>query len=217
MQCRRRRLLLLVLFPIPGAVAEAAQIRDSVSFPSIWILSWPWLAPRAAPGSRSNWFRYRWSVGSLLFLLSWAVLMGPFTYAKHLVSGSRLPFTAAYFGSIALTLYFAVGVSILFLYAVIQPPPVLPLDFQTRPAAGHLCYLRLHGVICREGVEQHPSRCNLQLASDPTFDLSPCATENASASGNDITLAVKNGLCECIPSVSIRTGCALFKMREATD
>jgi hypothetical protein len=55
-------------------------------------------------------FLYRWSVGSVLFLLSWAVLMGPWSYAKHLVSGSRLPFTAAYFGSIALTLYFAIGV-----------------------------------------------------------------------------------------------------------
>lgn len=37
--------------------------------------------------------------------------MGPWTYAKHLGSGARLPFTAAYFGSIALTLYFAIGVS----------------------------------------------------------------------------------------------------------
>lgn len=52
----------------------------------------------------------RWSVGSVLFLLSWAVLMGPWSYAKHLISGPRLPFTAAYFGSIALTLYFAIGV-----------------------------------------------------------------------------------------------------------
>lgn len=45
--------------------------------------------------------------------------MGPLVYAKHLISGSRLPFTAAYFGSIALTLYFAIGVSlatILFLF-----------------------------------------------------------------------------------------------------
>lgn len=56
--------------------------------------------------------KHRWSVGSLLFLLSWAVLMGPLVYAKHLISGSRLPFTAAYFGSIALTLYFAIGVSL---------------------------------------------------------------------------------------------------------
>jgi len=38
--------------------------------------------------------------------------MGPWTYARHLVSGPRLPFTAAYFGSIALTLYFAIGVSL---------------------------------------------------------------------------------------------------------
>jgi len=53
--------------------------------------------------------------------------MGPITYGvsvmpaapivtddgpvKHLLSGPRLPFTATYFGSIALTLYFAVGVS----------------------------------------------------------------------------------------------------------
>jgi hypothetical protein len=39
--------------------------------------------------------------------------MGPWVYAKHLASGSRLPFTAAYFGSIAMTLYFAIGVSAL--------------------------------------------------------------------------------------------------------
>jgi hypothetical protein len=31
--------------------------------------------------------------------------------ARHLVSQERLPFTATYFGSIALTLYFALGVS----------------------------------------------------------------------------------------------------------
>lgn len=61
-------------------------------------------------------FCYRWSVGSALFLLSWAVLMGPWSYAKHLVSGPRLPFTAAYFGSIAMTLYFAIGVCIFFFF-----------------------------------------------------------------------------------------------------
>ncbi|KAJ5562147.1 hypothetical protein N7461_000908 [Penicillium sp. DV-2018c] len=60
-------------------------------------------------------FAILWSVGSILFLLSWAVLMGPWTYAKHLISGSRLPFTAAYFGSIVLTLYFAIGLRSAFL------------------------------------------------------------------------------------------------------
>lgn len=87
----------------------------------------------------SNRFLLRWSVGSLLFLLSWAVLMGPWVYVKHLVSGPRLPFTAAYFGSIALTLYFAVGVSTVFLDLFIDSLPSFPLhrlaSFQTKPAA----------------------------------------------------------------------------------
>jgi len=54
-------------------------------------------------------FAILWSAGSLLFLASWAILMGPMVYARHLISGPRLPFTAAYFGAIALTIYFAVG------------------------------------------------------------------------------------------------------------
>jgi len=37
--------------------------------------------------------------------------MGPWTYVQHLASTPRLPFTAAYFGSIGLTLYFSIGVS----------------------------------------------------------------------------------------------------------
>lgn len=47
----------------------------------------------------------------MLFLASFAAMMGPLTYAQHLFSGTRLPFTAAYFGSIAMTLYFSLGVS----------------------------------------------------------------------------------------------------------
>ena len=42
---------------------------------------------------------------------SFAALQGPVPYIKHLVSPPRIPFTAAYFGSLGLTLYFAVGVS----------------------------------------------------------------------------------------------------------
>lgn len=37
--------------------------------------------------------------------------MGPMAYIQHLLSGNRLPFTAAYFGSIFMTLYFSLGVS----------------------------------------------------------------------------------------------------------
>lgn len=43
--------------------------------------------------------------------MSWAFMMGPMTYFNHLISGPRLPFTTAYFGSIGLTLYFSLGVS----------------------------------------------------------------------------------------------------------
>lgn len=59
---------------------------------------------------RPRKFAVLWTVGSVLFLASWAILQGPITYAQHLLSGPRLPFTAGYFGTIALTLYFAVGV-----------------------------------------------------------------------------------------------------------
>lgn len=69
-------------------------------------------------------------MASVLFLASWAVMMGPYTYCnvlpccrfsrlransrvavRHLLSTERLPFTGTYFSSIALTLYFALGVS----------------------------------------------------------------------------------------------------------
>ena len=53
----------------------------------------------------------RWTLGSILFLSSWAAMMGPWAYVQHLASTPRLPFTAAYFGSIGLTLYFSIGVS----------------------------------------------------------------------------------------------------------
>jgi len=59
--------------------------------------------------TRPTKFAALWSVGSLLFLSSWAVLNGPVNYAKHLMSRERLPFTGVYLGSIVLTLYFSVG------------------------------------------------------------------------------------------------------------
>ncbi|KAG9517431.1 SFT2-domain-containing protein, partial [Aureobasidium melanogenum] len=58
---------------------------------------------------RPRKFAILWSMASALFLSSWAVMMGPYTYLKHLLSTERLPFTGTYFGSIAMTLYFALG------------------------------------------------------------------------------------------------------------
>lgn len=42
-----------------------------------------------------------------------SVLIGPINHAKHLISKERLPFTVVYIGSLALTLYFSLGVRIL--------------------------------------------------------------------------------------------------------
>ncbi|KAJ8061336.1 hypothetical protein OCU04_010399 [Sclerotinia nivalis] len=54
-------------------------------------------------------FAILWTLGSMLFLASWAAMMGPWTYISHLISAPRLPFTTTYFGSIGLTLYFSLG------------------------------------------------------------------------------------------------------------
>lgn len=64
-----------------------------------------------------------WTLGSTLFLCSFAAMMGPLAYAQHLLSTPRLPFTAAYFGSIGMTLYFAIGLQstlLTLLCAIIQ-------------------------------------------------------------------------------------------------
>ncbi|EAA35872.2 hypothetical protein GE21DRAFT_919 [Neurospora crassa] len=50
-----------------------------------------------------------WTLGSILFITSFAAMMGPWAYLKHLTSGTRLPFTSAYFGSLILTMYFALS------------------------------------------------------------------------------------------------------------
>ncbi|CAK3994872.1 transport SFT2 [Lecanosticta acicola] len=81
-----------------GGLQLAAIALFIVCFTLLPILS---LRPRK--------FAILWSMASALFLGSWAVMMGPLTYVRHLISQERLPFTATYFGSIALTLYFAVG------------------------------------------------------------------------------------------------------------
>ncbi|KAL2019232.1 hypothetical protein VTK56DRAFT_9959 [Thermocarpiscus australiensis] len=62
-----------------------------------------------------------WTLGSILFLSSFAAIMGPWAYLQHLASTPRLPFTAAYFGSLGLTMYFAIGLqsTILTLFSVL--------------------------------------------------------------------------------------------------
>ncbi|RUS16939.1 hypothetical protein BC938DRAFT_476417 [Jimgerdemannia flammicorona] len=40
-----------------------------------------------------------------------SLLRGPVAHIKHMISRDRLPFTAAYLGSLILTMYFSIGVS----------------------------------------------------------------------------------------------------------
>ena len=56
------------------------------------------------------WFLFK--TCSFLFRFSFSLLWGPVNHVKHLCSLERLPFTAAYFGSMFATLYMAMIVSI---------------------------------------------------------------------------------------------------------
>jgi hypothetical protein len=49
-----------------------------------------------------------WTLGSLLFFLSFGVLQGPVAYVRHLSSKERLPFTAVFVTSQIATVYCAV-------------------------------------------------------------------------------------------------------------
>ncbi|EIM80180.1 ER-to-golgi vesicle protein transport Sft2 [Stereum hirsutum FP-91666 SS1] len=54
-------------------------------------------------------FALAFSLGSLLVMFGFSVLIGPINHAKHLISKERLPFSIAYLSSLGLTLYFALG------------------------------------------------------------------------------------------------------------
>lgn len=48
-------------------------------------------------------------MGSMLFMVGFSILSGPLTHLRHITSAPRLPFSVAYFGSLGLTLYFALS------------------------------------------------------------------------------------------------------------
>ncbi|CCH45350.1 putative membrane protein [Wickerhamomyces ciferrii] len=52
-------------------------------------------------------FGLLWSLGSILFVISFGLLQGPVAYFHHLTSASRLPFTVFFFGSVFATIYFS--------------------------------------------------------------------------------------------------------------
>ncbi|CAI2177498.1 1154_t:CDS:2 [Funneliformis geosporum] len=56
-------------------------------------------------------FAVVYTMGSLLIISSFALLHGPLTHLKHILSRERLPFTVAYLGSLIATLYFVIVVT----------------------------------------------------------------------------------------------------------
>jgi len=57
---------------------------------------------------RPRKFGMLWTMGSILFLVSFGVLQGPKTYLYHLISPNRILFTTVFMSSVVATLYSAV-------------------------------------------------------------------------------------------------------------
>ncbi|RMX38099.1 hypothetical protein pdam_00003125 [Pocillopora damicornis] len=68
-----------------------------------------------------------YTMGSLFTIGSFSLLWGPVNHVKHLCSLERLPFTAAYFGSMFATLYMAMIVKSTLLTAVCALVQILAL------------------------------------------------------------------------------------------
>ncbi|KAI9451261.1 ER-to-golgi vesicle protein transport Sft2 [Lactarius psammicola] len=80
------------------ACLAGAAVCFAVAF-----LTLPLLAVRPAK------FALSFSLGSLLVMFGFSVLIGPINHIRHLMSKERLPFSVAYLSSLGLTLYLALG------------------------------------------------------------------------------------------------------------
>lgn len=56
---------------------------------------------------RPRKFGLLWTGGSVLFVVSFGVLQGPYNYVRHLLSRDRILFTGVFFSSVFLTIYSA--------------------------------------------------------------------------------------------------------------
>lgn len=76
-------------------------------------------------------FGLLWTMGSLLFMVSFGVLQGPRAYLTHLLSPSRIIFSLVYFGLVALTLYCAVGLRSGVLTAIASVAEIMAVLYYT--------------------------------------------------------------------------------------
>lgn len=56
---------------------------------------------------RPTKFAFLWLMGSLLFVVSFGILQGPYAYIRHITSPGRIVFSTVFFGSIITTMYCA--------------------------------------------------------------------------------------------------------------
>jgi hypothetical protein len=89
--------------------------------------------------------------------------MGPWAYLQHLASTPRLPFTAAYFGSLGLTLYFSVGVSLSMLSGTNG------VNTEAAPAPKHNSH-----ALCWSHSTRFPHLVSDQLLPDGLQRAAPC-------------------------------------------
>jgi len=125
-----------------GACLIGAGVCFFVAF-----ITMPLLALRPAK------FALAFSLGSLLVMVGFAVLVGPINHLKHLVSKERLPFSFAYIASLALTLYFSVGAHSYIgslVFALIQIASLVTYVFAYFP--GGVTTLRYGGSLALRGA-----------------------------------------------------------------
>ncbi|AAW44385.2 hypothetical protein CNF02190 [Cryptococcus deneoformans JEC21] len=98
-------------------------------------------------------FALAFTLGSCLFMLGFAILHGPWNHFKHILSPERIPFSLCYFGSLGLTLFFAIGIRSTIgtlLASIIQVVALLSYVIAYFP--GGMTTLRLGGQMAMRGA-----------------------------------------------------------------
>ena len=106
-------------------------------------------------------FALLFSLGSLFTLGSFSFLWGPWNHIKHLFGKERLPFTSVYFGTLAATLYFALGLQSYLLTTMAAVCQVLALlwfviSYIPGGQTGIKFFGRICGSMCKSGSSVLP-------------------------------------------------------------
>lgn len=102
-------------------------------------------------------FALLFSLGSVFVMGSFSFLWGPVNHIKHLFNRERLPFTTVYLGTLALTLYFAMGLQNTILTAIAAACQVCALlwfviSYIPGGQTGLKFFTRICSSLCRRTV-----------------------------------------------------------------